>query len=318
MQDTDMCAIRDVADKYKARSVVVRRCKGHGQTSKGICQMAEKGHGELLSFYQRGMTAIYASQVDQRFSYGCYIPESYKEDGETRYPLTVLVHGSTRDVDMLRHQFVDFAEEHQTILLAPLFPCGIEEPGDMHNYKRIAYRGIRYDLILLAMVEEVATTYRLDSGRFLLHGFSGGGQFAHRFFYLHPERLSAVSIGAPGVVTLLDPDKPWWVGTGGAAQVFGRDPDLAEMRKVPVQMVIGGDDIETWDVTVGPASGNWMEGINDSGETRIDRLRALQKNFKDHGISVRFDVVPGVEHIGYLVHPPVKDFFAEVLAGATK
>lgn len=39
--------------------------------------MTRNGHGETLSYYQLGRTAIFACQADQRFSYCCYIPESY-------------------------------------------------------------------------------------------------------------------------------------------------------------------------------------------------------------------------------------------------
>lgn len=272
-----------------------------------------KGHGKNISYYLLGRTALAACQADQRFSYCCYLPESYEEAGTRHYPLAVLVHGSGRNADILRDQFIDFAEANQCALLAPLFPCGIEEPGDTHNYKRILYRGIRYDKILLSMIEEVAGIYRLETDNLLMHGFSGGGQFVHRFFYLYPEMLSAVSIGAPGVVTLPDPDKPWWRGTSGMKEIFGREPDLAAMRKVAVQMVVGGDDIETWDVTVAPGSPNWVEGINETGATRVERLRSLEKAFQSLEIPVRFDVVPGVEHIGHLVQPPVKAFFTEAL-----
>jgi pimeloyl-ACP methyl ester carboxylesterase len=278
--------------------------------------MARRGHGKKLSYYQQGMTAIFASQKDQRFSYGCYLPESYDEDGTTDYPLTVLVHGSTRNVDMLRHQFRDFAETHQTIVLAPLFPCGIVIPGDMHNYKRILFEDIRYDLILLSMIEEISALYRIRGDKFLLHGFSGGGQFAHRFLYLHPERLAGVSIGAPGIVTLLDDSKPWWVGTGGMEELFGHAPDIDAMRRVPVQMVIGGDDVETWDIIVAENSSSWMEGVNDSGANRIERLRRLESNFLEHGIAVRFDVVPGVMHVGSQMHPMVQSFFSGLLTGS--
>lgn len=277
--------------------------------------MTNKGHWATLSAYARGRTSVFASRLDQRMSYCCYIPASYTETGDRRYPLAVLVHGSLRDATGLRDQFIDFAEAAQCALLAPLFPCGIVEPGDLHNYKRMLYEGIRYDRVLLDMIAEIGETYRLHTDRVLMHGFSGGGQFAHRFLYLHPERLMGVSIGAPGVVTLPDPDKPWWVGTGGLEAIFGRRLDLDAMRKVPVEMVVGAQDVETWDVTVKPSSPNWMEGVNDTGETRIDRLRSLERAFLAQGISVRFDVVPDVEHAGGLVQEPVKAFFSDVLAG---
>src|SRR5690606_39266483 len=98
----------------------------------------------------------------------------------------------------------DFARAHRVVVLAPLFPAGMTEPGELSSYKLIRHGGIDYDRVLLGMVAEVAARYRLAGERFYLHGFSGGGHFAHRFLYLHPERLAGVSIGAPGIVTLID------------------------------------------------------------------------------------------------------------------
>jgi hypothetical protein len=272
---------------------------------------------EKLSFYRSGRTSIFASRMDQRFSYCCYLPSSYKEDAERRYPLAVLVHGSLRDADILRDEFIDFAEQNQCVLLAPLFPCAIEEPGELHNYKLILYRGIRYDLVLLDMIAEIAGVYRVETDKVLMHGFSGGGQFVHRFYYLHPERLLAVSIGAPGTVTLPKDDADWWVGTRRMEEIFGRSFNSEAMRQVAVQLVIGEDDIETWDVTVGPKSTLWMDGINDSGDNRIERLRALQSALLDMGIAPRLDLVPGVSHEGARIQAPVKAFFADALAKNT-
>lgn len=276
--------------------------------------MTKTGHGPTLSFYQSGRTSVFASRLDQRFSYCCYLPSSYDETASRRYPVAVLVHGSLRDADILRDQFIDFAEEHQCVLMAPLFPCAIEEPGELHNYKIIQYRDIRFDLLLLDMIEEIAAVYRLQTDKLLMHGFSGGGQFVHRFYYLHPERLLAVSIGAPGTVTLPNGDADWWVGTRRMEEIFGRPFNAEAMREVAVQLVIGQDDIETWDVTVGPKSTLWKDGINDSGEHRIERLRALEAGLQAMGVQPRFDLVPGVNHEGARIHPPVKTFFAEALA----
>ncbi len=90
---------------------------------------------------------------------------------------------------------------------------------------------IRYDHILLAMVDEVGERLGRTFADFMLFGFSGGGHFAHRFFYLHPQRLSAVSIGAPGAVTLIDDQRDYWVGTRDLAARFGTAIDLPAMRK---------------------------------------------------------------------------------------
>jgi pimeloyl-ACP methyl ester carboxylesterase len=267
-----------------------------------------------LNFYRRGRTPISASRMDQRFSWCSYIPSGYDPAGDRVHPLAVLVHGSLRDAGTLRDEFIDFAEKHQCVLLAPLFPAGIDDADDLHNYKHIAYHGIRYDLILLDMIEEVADRYRVEKERVLMHGFSGGAQFAHRFLYLHPKRLRAVSIGAPGTVTLADESSTWWVGVKGMDEIFGRPFNPKAMREVAVQLVIGDQDIETWDVTVGPQSPFWMDGINDSGETRVERLQSLEKSLRSIGVAPRFDTVSGVSHDGTGIQGPVKAFFSGVLA----
>ena len=272
-----------------------------------------EGDGRTLSYYERGATSLFASRSDQRFSYCLYVPSDYDEDGQTTYPLAVVVHGTTRTAQRYRDEFAAFGERHGCIVLAPLFPCGIEEPGDVDNYKRIKYRDIRFDLVLLEIVKEVSEKYRLESERFLLHGFSGGGHFAHRFFYLHPDRLLGVSIGAPGMITLIDSGRPWWLGTRDLEAHFGISLRLDEMRNVAVQMVIGGEDIATWEINNHDSPG-WIDGADAAGRTRLERLAALRENYEQAGIPVRHDIVAGVAHDGYGVLEPVRSFFATTLA----
>jgi poly(3-hydroxybutyrate) depolymerase len=257
----------------------------------------------------RGRTPVFAAQFDQRFGYCLYVPDGL---GPRKAPLVVIQHGTERNFLLYRDHLAAFADEHGVVVLAPLFPAGIIDPDDLHNFKFIAYRGIRYDEVLLAMVGEVAARYPVDADAFYLHGFSGGGQFAHRFLYLHPDRLAGVSIGAPGRITRLDDRLPWWLGTKDFEQRFGTPIDLAALRRVPVLMVVGDQDVETWEID-NPGESNWMDGVEQTGKTRIDRLDTLRRNFVDHGIDVRFVLVPGVAHRGSLTLPPVREFFAGLI-----
>lgn len=271
-----------------------------------------------MTHHGRGATVLHASQADQRFSYCLYVPHSYREYETRSYPLAVIVHGTERQPQTYRDAFADFAERHQCVLLAPLFPCGVIEPYyELHNYKFIRFHDIRYDLLMLDIVAEVAAMYRLECERFLLFGFSGGGQFVHRFFYLHPNRLRAVSIGAPGWVTLLDSERDWWAGTRNFEEHFGQPLDLDTMRQTPVQMVIGGEDLDSWDVIIPEGSRYWMAGANDAGGTRIARIETLKASYEQAGIAVRLDIVPGVGHDGLQVLVPVQQFFGDVLAAVS-
>jgi poly(3-hydroxybutyrate) depolymerase len=259
-----------------------------------------------VEYYHSGPTAFFASQRDQRFSYCLYVPGVHRT-ATAPLPLTVVVHGTQRMAERYRDAYRGFAEEHETVVLAPLFPAGIGEPGDLHGFKRLSFRGIRFDRVLLDIVDEVAQRYRVDATRFALHGFSGGGQFVHRFAYLHAHRLSALSIGAPGRVTRIDPRVPWWPGTADLRERFGVDLDLDALRTVPVQMIVGAEDTETWEIA--------EPGVAAGGDTRVERLTSLRDNFEAHGIGVRLDVVPGLAHRGLQLQPTVQEFFAGVLAG---
>jgi pimeloyl-ACP methyl ester carboxylesterase len=255
-------------------------------------------------FFHSGPTAFFASQTDQRFSYCMYVPTAHQTT-KTPLPLVVAVHGTARLAERYRAGFQDFCEEHGCIVLAPLFPAGIIDPEDLHGFKRIQYRDIRFDTVLLDMIDQIGRRYRVDTTKFLLHGFSGGGQFAHRFGYLHPGRLSGLSIGAPGRITRIDPKTPWWLGTADIEERFGIELDLPALRQVPVQMIVGEEDTETWEIA--------EPDIDAGGETRIERLRTLRDNFEGNGIEVRFDLVPGMGHRGSLARPHAQRFFAELL-----
>ncbi|HEX2139483.1 MAG TPA: hypothetical protein VHG33_07220, partial [Woeseiaceae bacterium] len=166
-----------------------------------------------------------------------------------------------------------------------------------------------YDLVLHSMIDEVREELGRLEERFLLFGFSGGGQFAHRYFYLHPERLAAVSVGAPGTVTLLDDTEPWWHGVGNLERHFGTGVNLDAMRGVGVQTVIGELDAEPWDIDVPADSDLWSDRRNWAGRNRRERLDALRASLERHGIRVEHTVVPGIGHDGYAVLESVMRFF---------
>lgn len=164
------------------------------------------------------------------------------------------------------------------------------------------------------MVEEVAAKYGQDWSRFAVFGFSGGGHFAHRFAILRPGRLWAASVGSPGSVTLLDPGRDWWVGIRDVEARFGVAFDAAALARVPVQVLVGDADLETWEITHKPGGTYRMEGANDAGRTRPERARALAESFRRAGAQVRLDVLPGVSHDRMKALDRVQDFLAEVLA----
>ena len=261
--------------------------------------------------YNRGATTVFSAKVDPRFSFTLYVPPTVGKD------TTVLVaqHGTGRRMWDMRDAFAEFGRYNDCLVVAPLFPIGPNGDDYGEGFKQMHEEGIRYDAVLLGIVEEVADRYGVDANRFLLYGYSGGGHFTHRFFYLHPDRLRAASIGAPGSVTLPTMDHDYWVGCRNLAEIFGKTLDPEAMRKVSVQLVVGGADRETWEITHKPGGRLYMEGANMAGETRVDRIQTLEKALQDLGVRTRLDIIPGMSHDNLKAVGRVKDFFLDVLQG---
>jgi poly(3-hydroxybutyrate) depolymerase len=264
------------------------------------------------ALYDLGPTAMFAAKADPRFHYCLYVPP--KVGNGAKVDLLVAMHGSGRTsfIDF-RDGFAEFGRWNDCAVLCPIFPIGVLGDDNRNGYKYIAEGDIRYDEIVLKMVDEVAAKYGQDWSRFAMFGFSGGGHFTHRFTILHPSKLWAASIGAPGSVTLLDPAKDWWVGIRDIKQRFGIDFDAAALARIPVQMLVGEADLETWEITHKPGGKYWMEGANDAGRTRPERLQALKASFESAGVDVRLDIVPGVSHDRMKVLGRVKDFLSDCL-----
>lgn len=177
---------------------------------------------------------------------------------------------------------------------------------------------VRYDTVLFDMIDTVSQEWgSIQTDKFSLVGFSGGGQFVHRFFYLYPERLHAVAIGAPGRATPLVREQ-WPAGILNAPRAVSycsEDKGESEAKKrrtdqYGVQPEGGLDDIDIaalaracQDVKVHITIGDndiWQPVQPDGSRamSRLDATKALAKSFDDAGIKYDFEIVPGTKHDG--------------------
>jgi len=273
---------------------------------------APPAESQARRYYDFGATTVYSHVGDPRFAYTLFVPSSIGNP-HRRVELVVVVHGTGRQFVDYRNAFAEFGRWHDCVVLCPLFPAGVLGDGNRDGFKHLREGDIRYDQVLLDMVRDIGRRYERDFSQFALFGFSGGGQFVNRFAYLHPERLWAASIGAPGSVTLLDPKRDWWVGVRGIEERFGKGLDVARLRQVPIHLVVGKFDLETWEITHSETSRHYMPGANDAGATRRERIETLRQSLRAEGIEARLDVVDNVSHQGLQCVKPVQDFFAGVL-----
>ena len=254
-----------------------------------------------------GDTTWFALQADRRFSYGLHVPSGF-EPG-TPHPVVVVVHDTNRRAQDLRAAWAPFSERHGALVVAPLFPAGAGHADDIDGYKLIRDGDTRYDLALEEMLREVRERGGALPGRFLLFGHSGGAQFATRMLLLHPDRLAAAAISAPGRITLIDPGRPWPAGTGDTAERFGVTVDPPAIARVPVLLTAGDRDDGTADLA---AAGDPSQA--GFGATRLARLATLAANLRAHGVDVRHQLVPGAGHAGDPTTAVAQAFLAEALA----
>lgn len=256
----------------------------------------------LTQPYRDYPLAFRASAIDPRFSFCSHLPDRRATwDGDDA--LLVAIHSSNREAMAFRDAFQPLCDQTGCAILAPLFPVSPFGDGNGDGYKYLAERDIRYDLILLAMVDELARQAGRRFGRFLLFGFSGGGHFAHRFLYAHPQRVVAATVAAPGSVTLLDPDQPLWDGIGGWEGVFGRPPDLDTLARVPVLLLVGDRDVAP---------------LGHTGRNRQQQLARLDHSLRSHGLQTRMAIVPDAAHDALPMVPPACAFFAPMVAAPVR
>ncbi|TVY84448.1 hypothetical protein LSUE1_G003798 [Lachnellula suecica] len=279
----------------------------------------------LKSAFLVGHIPLKALSVDPRVSYSLFVtPEHYNPNPASPLhtlpliPLLIVVHGTSRRTSQLLSKLVAFAHSQRCAVLCPMFPAVLSS------------RTLRSDVAVLGMLEEVAQRWPgIDARKVFMMGFSGGGQFVHRFLYLNPERLQAVSVGAPGRVTRLDETLSWPAGVKDVEEKFEKKIDKEKIMAVRnIQLVVGSEDNE---VHGGKDFWAWRDEMNDTSrpkkigkssggdgmETmrmgRLETLQKLQESWRVDGIEAQLDIIPGVAHNSEGVLDAVLDFLRPLI-----
>lgn len=187
---------------------------------------------------------------------------------------------------------------------------------DIHNYKFIKYKDIDFGRIVEDMIQDVTEAFHLDPNRtVLMSGFSGGGQFVHRFMYRYPKLLTAAAVGAPGRITYLDREESWPCGIGNWEEVFGAPLDTEALKQVKVCLLAGAEDVEKIDYE---GDHSFDPAMYKYGKTRVERLKALQENYQKEGLKSTLKLIPGAGHDWAATAAEVKAFMKEVLEASKR
>ena len=238
----------------------------------------------------RGRVLERTLRSDPRQRYFLYIPRCGISSGR----ILVSVHGISRNAEEHARCFADMAERHGLLLVAPLFTS-----NRFQDYQRLGRvgKGPRADLALHRVLREVSRLTEVDSEVFYLFGFSGGGQFAHRYALAHPHRVAALVIGAAGWYTFPDLQRPYPKGTAEATGLPGVRFDASDYLRVPACVLVGEFDTERDDELKKSPGLDRRQGRN-----RLRRgyawIEAMRFAARERGLATRyrFELLPGVDH----------------------
>jgi len=193
--------------------------------------------------------------------YLLYVPKDLSPDAR----VLVTIHGISRNAAEMIRAFRPEAERRGIVLVAPYF--GRRRFGDYQRLNRKG-RGRRADRVLLEILDEVSTLTGCSTRRVSLFGYSGGGQFAHRFAFLRPNRVDAMVIGAAGWYTLPNPAFAYPLGIGACASLKSSRFSLPELLTVPALVMVGENDVDC-----GPELRQRPEVNLHQGLDRVERAR---------------------------------------------
>jgi pimeloyl-ACP methyl ester carboxylesterase len=224
--------------------------------------------------------------------------------------LTLLAHGypwpdgTITGARLLRYvrtivgRWVSFAEENDSLLIAPAFGG-----GELAGYRGLFGVRLDADVFVNQLVDRALDLLPSHPRRFDLWGHSAGGQFAARYLVSHPRRLRCVVLSAPGTYPFPDRSVPWPHGMAPArrdelsgdrcGQIYAREPMgwVIASSEPRVTVLIGTDD-----------TARQRPEPGQKGNTRVARAEAWVLAMRELSEShrrtsrIHLQLLPGLGH----------------------
>ena len=167
------------------------------------------------------LNMLWHCPTDQRFPYWVHLPDCYYDEKDPHYKLLVIIHGTGCAVeDYVRHA-KELADRDHVAVLAPLFPGGLIQRDDFNSYKLLSCDGVRYDQILLDMIDDMAKRYPgVETDKFFLFGHSGGGQFVNLLSLRTSRKTACLRHRCTGPSHLPEPGRGLFLGHPGFQELL--------------------------------------------------------------------------------------------------
>jgi len=207
----------------------------------------------------------------------------------------VAVHGIHRGAEAQARAFAARAFAEGRPVIAPLF-----DQAAWPAYQQVVRKG-RADLALLALLDDLRAIGVCGGRRIALAGYSGGGQFAHRFAMLYPHMIERLTVTSAGWFTF-PAAAPFPYGHGPAPKARGdwgtrMAAGLGRFLELPVAVCVGALDDQS-----DPTLRHRPDLDLQQGTNRVARARAWAETLRSaagaRGIAARvtFSLLPGCGH----------------------
>src|SRR5262245_31410161 len=249
--------------------------------------MTKKTH--LRWTLPRGRILLRALRSDPFQEYFLYVPDSATAGA----PALVSVHGISRNAHEQAVVFSNLCDQRGTVLVVPVFTA--EQHKDYQRLGR-RRRGDRVDLLLDRFLSEAASLCGADVAQVYMFGFSAGAQFVHRYLMAHPHRVARAAVAASGWYTFPDPARRYPYGIRPGRSLPGVDFNPERFLRVPVEVLVGTDDIGVSNLRRGPRIDA------QQGTSRVERARnwvaSMRAAATEFGLRPRVSLteVPGIDH----------------------
>ncbi len=185
--------------------------------------------------YQRAQIESLTSQGPIGLDYFLFIPDR----SETPEAVMVSVHGLARNAAENMFRFARLAEAYNVCLIVPHFGRDV--------YRRFqtlspGKQGATADAALNEVLVDVDKRFGIDTHKISLFGFSGGGQFAHRYILCNPGRVERAVLMAPGWFTMPDSSAPYPYGLAESERLGEHQIDLPGLLETPLLVMVGAAD----------------------------------------------------------------------------
>jgi len=256
---------------------------------------------------------IDARHPERPIEVNLYRPERHRPND----PVVVVQHGMMRNGDDYRDFWIDAAEKHNLLIVAPTFPDAAYPKAEGYNNGlvvapdgAIAPRQDWLYAVPTRVLEALRAGGVIDRPVIRIFGHSAGGQFVHRMLATQGFGPFEAAIAAnAGWYTLPTLDKPFPEGLGGLGI---EEEAVVRWLALPMVLLAGDRDIATDDANLPSNPEALAQGPHRFGRAHF-MLQAGQTEAKARGTPCNWQLVPvaGIGHDGAAMSRAAAAFWFE-------